>query len=282
MIAHIAGIILCVLIFATTPAGAAEQPHTLPPYIMGIFPFVPTANIEGIFAPLAAEMSKALDRPVKLKTAPSFEKFMDELKNQAFDFAYIQPFDYVDIAKPAGYLPLASRNDTLSSHIVVKHDSPIKTLKELKGKSLGMPPKVAAISFLNRIALKKAGLNPDTDVTMVFLASHMACLQQMMIGTVDACGISPAGVRLGERQLKTTFHLIQESPKIPTPLFVAHKKLPRKDRDIMLRVLTTTDLTGVKPELRVMFIESEQKAFRKTNDREYDVVRNIMKTYNIR
>ena len=275
-------IVFCTFMLASLPVFAAQPTVEQTPYIMGVFPFVPTATIEGIFAPLAAELSQALGRPVKLRSAPSFDKYTDELKSRIFDIAFIQPFDYASLAKSAGLLPLAARNDILNSHIVVKNDSLIHELKDLKGKSMGMPPKVAAVSFLNRLALKKAGLAPDTDIKFVYLASHQACLQQLMIGYVAACGVSPAAIRLAETQLKTTFRLIHESPEIPTPLFVAKKELPQKDRDTMLRVLTTTDLTGVKPELRTMFVETKEKPFRKATDSEYDVVRAMMKTYGIK
>ncbi len=276
--------VICLALLTVQPAKAAQSSvtHTKPPYVMGVLPFVPTANIEAIFAPLAAELSRALGRPVKLRTSPSFDKYMDELKNRTFDIAYIQPFDYVDIAKPKGYLPLASRNDTLSSHIVVKNDSPARSLIDLRGKKLGMPPKVSAVSFLNQLSLKKSGLIPGTDVTMVFLSSHQACLQQMMIGSVDACGVSPAGARLGEQQFRTTFRLVHESMEIPTPLFVVTQKLPAKDRDTILKILITTDLAEVRPELRTMFVESNGKPFRKTTDAEYDIVRKLMKTYDVR
>lgn len=275
-------ITICMIMLVAGTARADRGTTAGVPYIMGVFPFVPTANIEGIFAPLAAELSRSLGRPVKLRTAPSFEKFTDELKNRSFDIAFIQPFDYVDVSGPGGYLPLAARNDILTSHIVVKHDSSLRNLKDLRGKSIGMPPKVAAVSFLNRLSLKKAGLTPDKDVKLVYLASHQACLQQLMIGTVSACGVSPAGVRLAEMQLKTEFRLIHESPPIPTPLFVVKSSLPKRDRDTMLRVLTTTDLAGVKPDLRAMFVDTKGKPFRRASDREYELVRSLMKTYSVR
>jgi len=50
----------------------------------------------------------------------------------------------------------------------------------------------------------------------------------------------------------------------------------------MLRVLITTDLVGVKPDLRAMFVDTKGKPFRKASDREYDVVRSLMKTYSVR
>ncbi|MDD2270717.1 MAG: phosphate/phosphite/phosphonate ABC transporter substrate-binding protein [Desulfuromonadaceae bacterium] len=267
---------ICLILLAQPLTGNAEVAAAVTPYIMGVFPFVPTTTIEGIFAPLAAELSQALGRPVKVRSASSFDKFTDELKNRVFDIAFIQPFDYASLAKSAGLLPLASRNEVLNSYIVVRNDSPVHSMKDLKGKNMGMPPKAAAVSFLNSVVTKEAGLTPNKDVMFVFLASHQACLQQLMIGNVAACGVSPTAVRLAELQLKTTFRLIKESPAIPTPLFVVKKELPQKDRDTMLRVLITTDLAGVSPELRNKFVETNGKPFRKATDREYDVIRTMM------
>jgi len=270
-------LVLAVQFCLPLTATATVQPPADQEYILGVFPFIPASSIEGIFAPLAGEISRALGKPVKLRTATSFEKFMEELRGKTYDIAFVQPFDYIDIAKPEGYLPLAARNDRLSSHFVVKQDSMIKTLKDLKGKSLGMPPKVSAVSFMNRIELKKAGISPDKDIKLVYLASHQACLQQLMIGKVDACGVSPPGVRLVEQQMKTTFRLIHKTPEIPSPLFVVKKGLPLNEREAIRKVLLSSDLTGVKPELRIMFIGDVKKPFRTTTDREYDPIRSQLK-----
>lgn len=270
--------LLSALCFTTAPASVPAQPSSpSTPYIMGVFPFVPAASVEGIFAPLAAELSRASGRQIVLKTPASFEKFMEELKSRHFDIAFIQPFDYVNIAKPNGYLPVAARNDTLTSHIVVRQNSPIKRITDLKGKSLGMPPKVAAVSYMNRYAIKKAGLKPDVDVKFVYFSSHQACLQQLVIGNVAACGVSAAGVRLVEHQLKTSFRLIYETPDMPTPLFVVKKEMDKNDQQAIATAIIATNLTGVKPELRQMFIGETMKPFRASNDRDYDVVRKYMK-----
>ena len=267
---------LCLILLAQPLVASAQAKDASQPYIMGVFPFVPTTTIEGIFAPLAAELSQALGRPVKVRSASSFDKFTDELKNRVFDIAFIQPFDYARLAKSARLLPLAARNEVFNSYIVVSNDSPVREMEDLKGKNMGMPPKASAVSFLNSVVAKKAGLTPGKDVTFVFLASHQACLQQLVIGNVAACGVSPTSVRLAELQLKTTFRLIKKSPAIPTPLFVVKKELPKRDRDTMLKVLLATDLAGVSPELRQKFVEAHGKPFRKATDREYDVVRAMM------
>lgn len=263
-------------LFCVTPCAAASQPAA-EEYILGVLPFAPAISIEETFAPLAAELATAAGRPVKLRTAPSFERFMTELREGSYDIAFIQPFDYVDIARPLGYLPLAARNVRLAGQIVVREESPVRTLQDLKGKQLGVPPKVTTLSYIVRVALKQAGLVPESDLTLVYLGSHQACMQKLMIGTVDACGVSPASVRLNERQMKAGFRQLAETPPIPPPLFVVKKTVPAATRAAIKKALLKTEMTGVKPEQRELFLGEEKRPFRATSDREYDKIRTYLK-----
>jgi phosphonate transport system substrate-binding protein len=258
---------------ADSGAGGKERP----PYILGVFPFIPAASIEGLFAPIAAELSAVVGRPVILRTTDSFDKFMSGLRRREYDIAFVQPFDYVDIAKPKGYLPLARRSEDLASALMTRAESPLRTIKDLRGKRLGMPPETAAVSILNRIALKKAGLAPGTDVTVEFFSSHQACLQQLLVGHVDACGISPTGARLVENQMGVRFRELGRSPAIPHTLFVAHGRIPARERQAMTGVLASTDLEKVPAQFRTLFVTDGRKPFRRADDREYDPVRRYLR-----
>jgi ABC-type phosphate/phosphonate transport system substrate-binding protein len=113
---------------------------------------------------------------------------------------------------------------------------------------------------------------------MVFLASHMNCLQELMIGSVDACGVSPSALRLAQIQLKSRFRTIDTSPPVPSPLFVVKSTLPRKERDAVTRILTTTTLENVKPELRRMYYADDgKKPFIPASDLDYEPIRNLLK-----
>lgn len=276
---HITVLLLLLTLAMAAPCSAAKHStdHGKAPYILGVFPFVPPANIEGLFAPIAAELSAAIGRPVILRTTESYDKFMTALEQREYDIAFVQPFDYVEIAKPKGYLPLARRSEDLSSSLVVKSDSPLVSTHDLKGKILGMPPAVAAVSILNRIALNKAGLRPEKDLELRHFSSHQACLQQLLVGTVHACGVAPSGIKLVETQLKTTFKEIGRSPSIPHTLFVARQKLPHQEISAMRKVLLETSLQSVPMEYRVIFVTPGAKPFRSAKDSDYDSVRRHLK-----
>jgi len=267
------GGILTTLMLWTSGAIAASQQYT-----MGVFPFMPVANIEGLFAPIARDIGDKLQKKVALASAGSFDKFTQEIKEKKYEIAFVQPFDYVQVAKAAGYLPLAARTDILASDIVVKEGSPIKKIQDLKGKTLGMPPENSAMSHLNRHLLFSVGLRPGKDVTFKYLASHLACLQQLVIGDLDACGVSPPVIRLAKTQLKASFTLIHSSPILPSPLFVVRGDIPPDEQKKIKQVLLTTTLESVKPELREMFFTGGQKhPFAETTDKDYDKVRALLK-----
>ena len=269
-------LILFWIIFAVaTPSVAASQEQQ---YTMGAFPFMPVANIEALFGPLGKEIGKQLGKQLVLVSSGSFEKFSQQLERKAFHIAFVHPFDYVQVAKPAGYLPVAARSEHLASYFVVKEGSPIKSLSDLKGRVLGNPPEESTVSILNRITLKAEGLNGGRDVKMSYFKSHMACMQQLLIGSVDACGVSPAIVRLAEQQLQTRFLILYKSPVISAPLFVVRGNLPRKERESIRKALLATELKNVKPELRKIFMPDEaKKPFIPISDADYDNVRQLLR-----
>jgi phosphonate transport system substrate-binding protein len=267
---------LLAMLLSTSFNAAAAEPKKQ--YIMGSFPFMPVSNIEGLFGPVATEIGAKLAKPVVLVSSGSYEKFSEEVKQKKFEIAFVHPFDYVKVAKTAGYLPLASRADKLSSNIVVMESSPIKTIKQIKGKKFGMPPEDSTAALLNKVVLQAEGFNPDLDVTISYYKSHMACLQQLVIGNVDVCGVSQAVIRLAEEQLKAKFKVIHKSPIIPSPLFVVRKDLPQNERDLIKAVLTSTTLESVPADLRRSFYpEGQQKPFIPVTDKDYDAVRTLLK-----
>ncbi len=109
------------------------------------------------------------------------------------------------------YTEKGFRNDGL----IVKPDSPIKGFADLKGKRLAVLPGIQWRT-ISRYIVRKNGLNPDTDVTIVEMALGLHA-QAVAAGTVDAAItiepvasiveasgsvkkilINPAGMAIGE------------------------------------------------------------------------------------
>ena len=57
----------------------------------------------------------------------------------------------------------------------------------------------AAVSFLTTLALRDAGIDPKTGVKRFYGKNHYACLQSVVIGAADACGMAEGALRTIEK-----------------------------------------------------------------------------------
>src|SRR3954447_19091553 len=158
--------------FCSIQAGAADKP-----YEFGVFPNLPLARVYELHAPMASEFEAKLGRPVRLSSKAAYSAFADDLRNQTYDIALVQPFDYVDAHDQHGYLPLARRGEALEAVIVVRQDSPLASIKDLKGRIISNPRVGAAVARVPRMALGEAGSNPETGIKRYYGKNPFACLQ---------------------------------------------------------------------------------------------------------
>ncbi|MDK9717542.1 MAG: phosphate/phosphite/phosphonate ABC transporter substrate-binding protein, partial [Trichlorobacter sp.] len=230
--------LFCFLLLGSGLSHAAEPAKN--EYVLGVFPFLPSANLEGIFAPIAAEMSKALGKPVRLRLTSSYGTFVQALQGQTFDIVHIHPFDYLQFGRQRGYHPLVARSEDLFALFSVKNGSPIAKLSDLKGKSLGTPPATGAVTYLALDAVHRAGLTPGKDLAVRNFPNHLACLQQLQIGSVDSCATSSGTLKTFESQFGLPLKRIGHSISIPHTLFAAHSRIPAADREIIKKTLLTS------------------------------------------
>jgi len=271
---------VCVLIISlqvltglSTPVYASNNKAV---YEMGVFPFLSAREVEKIFAPMAAAFSEVLGKPVIFKTASSYQNFMERLGNQQYDIAFVQPFDYINAADKNGYRPLATRDEQLTAIIVTK-DPEQMDIKNLKGKVISLPPKVAAVSILVKRYLIEHGYTPGVDVKVQHFGTHVSCMQQVLIGTADGCGTAFASSRFFNKKMKADLKVAFETPGIPHTLFIAHPSIPQEEKD----KLTETILSWASTEEgKEILSRGRMKPFKKITDAEYDIVREIARSVN--
>lgn len=240
------------------------------PYVFGVFPYLPPRELEKVFAPMAADFSKLLGREVEFVSSTSYEIFAKNIGAQMFDIAFVQPFDYVAAADKFGYVPLATRSEVLKALIVTTRDSAVKSIADLRGKTVSLPPEDAAVSHLTRIHLRKNGLIPGRDVTLSHFRSHMSCLQQVLIESTVACGTAAPALRYFNGRMNVEMRVIGESDAIPHTLFTAHPRVAEADRErLRERILAW----GKTPEGKELLARGKLSEFIPVTDAAYDVVR---------
>lgn len=252
---------------ADTHAGDSKQP-----YIMGVFPHLPPRELEKVFSPMAADLAKAIGKPVVFRTSSTYQKFMQQLDNQVFDIAFVQPFDYVRIADKYGYQPLATRQEILSAIIVTKQDSPLSSIRDLENKTVSLPPRVAAVSHLITDLLVSHNLVPGKNIKLTYHRSHISCMQQVLIGSADACGTAAPALRFFQHKMKITLRTIGRSRAIPHTLFSIHPRIPATERQIILNRILAWGKTESGKQL---LARGRLKPMRAIKDSDYDIVRKM-------
>lgn len=133
-------------------------------------------------------------RGVEIRTtvAQDYQALVEATRSGKLDFAWLSPVSYVQAHDQAGAQVLLKsvRNGGpyYWSAIIVRKDSGIKTLNDLRGKSIAwIDPTSAAGYTFPRALLVSKGINPDTFFgKQVFAGKHDAAVLALANGTVDA------------------------------------------------------------------------------------------------
>ncbi len=262
-----AAIIAIFWLVAGFSAHAQESAEPPRPFVFGVFPYLPPHELESRFAPIAADFKRALGREIQFVSKTSYEVFAKTLLDeQAYDIAFVQPFDYVRAADRSGYLPLAAGPEKLYALLVTMAGSSIQSVADLKGKHIALPPRDAAISRLMRVHLKKHGLVAGKNVEFVYLRSHTSCLQHVLNGLVDACGTTPSAMYHLKNPASERLRGIAETDVIPPALFVVHSRVAEAERKQLLNAILAWPKTSEGLGIQL-------SGFVPIADADYDVVR---------
>lgn len=138
-------IILVMAWVSPTYAQDSNPPDTpKPTLIFGVVPQQSATQLAKLWPPILAALSENANYQLQFATAPDIPTFERRLKAGEYDIAYMNPYHYVVFHDSPGYLALAREKDKkLKGLLVVRKDSPIKSLAQLEGKTLAFPAPAA-------------------------------------------------------------------------------------------------------------------------------------------
>lgn len=197
-------------------------------YTVGVVPQFESRQIAHIWQPILKEVSRRSNIQLKLKASPNMVAFEKQLKEGVFDFAYMNPYQAVTSQQIQGYKPLLKDNGRkLFGIIVVKKDSPIRSVQELDGQQVAFPSATA----LGATLLTRAELARKFNITLngLYVKSHSSVYLNVIMGTAIAGGgvqntllQQPAAILGKLRVLYTTdtvpSHPISAHPRVSPPI----------------------------------------------------------------
>ena len=260
--------ILVVIILFSLSLSAAQS------YKFGVFPHMPLEKLHSVFNVVTQDLEKQLDLEVVLMTRPYYKLYKEELNKGLYDFAFIQPLDYVDAHKLQGYIPLARRSEDLKSIVVVLKDSNYQTIDDIKDKVIASAPAQAAVTQMLLVSLEKQGHRVLDEFTLSYSKNHFVCLQKVLDKKAAACITAKRAVEFfNQEKSMGRFKIVYETKALPHAVFVAHPRVSSKIRkSVQTRILYWgTDEKGKK-----MLEKGRLLNFIKAKDSDYDRVREFM------
>lgn len=246
----------------------------------GLLPRLEQKEMTEGFTPLAKYLERELGVTVTLVIPKDFDTWTKEAKAGAYDIAYTNPYLYVLVKKDIKDVePIAIASETESGKqligtIIVKKDSTIKSIKDLKGKTIAATdPGSAGAYLVQMLMLQKAGLKKE-DVKIIFEKKRDPVAQAVLDGKANAGFIRDDDVE----KLKAgadKFRKLGESDPIPNWLiFIAKKMDPAMASKIKAALLK------LKPgDLKSITVVAPAKldGFVPTSDEEFNVMRKAAK-----
>jgi ABC-type phosphate/phosphonate transport system substrate-binding protein len=227
-----------------------------------------------MFAPMAADFSRVLRRLVAFRTTSTIEHFVDNLQQHVYDIAFVQPFDYVRVAAPAGYVLVAGRGESLHPLLVVLQESPFQELADLRHQTIASPPGRTASHLLLKRALHQIKLRPSREVTIQTYRSHDSCLHQVLIKTASACVTIRSILQQFEQNMQARLRILIDLPAVPGAAFVVHPRVPEHDREVLRSAMLTWQHT---PAGQQLLSRAGFASFVPVADHDYNVVRQYWK-----
>lgn len=241
------------------------------PLTFGILPFVSVEQLVDRFTPFAHYLTKYLQVPVRIETAPNFISFAKRTREQQrYDILFTAPNLYPQ-ANKAGYRLIAGVNSPgMRAIIVAPIKSDIHNLADLKGKRLASVQPMSLVSLLIKKHLTQHGLKPGIDISLVVTPTHDASLLSSYHGITDASSLMRPPYEAASQTLRDSMRIIAETETAPhMPISVS----PKISTECETQLSTLLLQMDTHAEGKAVLKHNRFAGFKKANAKDYERVR---------
>jgi phosphonate transport system substrate-binding protein len=249
-----AGVIVAVFLSYLTPAVAADWRQEYKEINMGVITEENAEDRAKRWDPVRDYLSKELGVPVKWREATDYAGVIEALKAKKVELAWFGPASFARawIVTDGQAVPLAAEIDKDGGFgyfgvIIVKKDSPYKTVEDLKGVRFGFadPNSTSGYQAPN-FFLTEQGYKPDEFFgSTTFSGSHENSVKMLYEGNFDAVATwwtndkKSNMSRMEDKGMiePGAYRIIWKSPRLPSDPFTVPAWLPQQMQDDIQKVL---------------------------------------------
>lgn len=262
--------------------------------------FVPSQNADTLEAkakPLEKLLSKELDIPVKVSVSTNYNTIVEAMKSKKVDVGFLPPTAYTlahdqkaaDVllqAQRYGVNKDGSNNDKLvksyKSQFVVKKDSGIKSLKDMKGKKIALQDVTSTAGYTYPVAeLLKEDINPINDMKITNVKGHDQAIIALLNGDVDVAVTFQDARNIVKKDQPNVFkdtEIVELTEDIPNDTISVRSDMDDKFRDKLKKAFK--DIAKTKEGHKIVSEVYSHEGYVDSKDSEFDIVREYGKKVN--
>ncbi len=168
---------------------SARSDGELKEYVVGIHPLHNPKRLMEVYGPVVEYVGRQLPGVrLRLEASRNYDEFDRKLYSGQFDFAMPNPYQTVSALKH-GYRVFAKMGDDAEFRgiILVRRDSGIQTVADLKGRAISYPaPTALAATMMPQYYLHTHGLDVNRDVENRYVGSQESSILNVLRGHVAA------------------------------------------------------------------------------------------------
>ncbi|MBM3258838.1 MAG: phosphate/phosphite/phosphonate ABC transporter substrate-binding protein [Candidatus Sericytochromatia bacterium] len=280
-------------ILATAGPAAGYKPRKL---VVGFAPWENPGEIGRIASEVSRMLGQSLGMRVEPRITSDYAGVVEAMSHQQVDMAFFPPAAFVLAERKAGAKVILKSvfrgRSAYYAAIITRQDSGIRSLKDLKGKSIAfVEPNSTSGSIYPRVMLIRAGLKAERDMRVQNAGGHDAVVLAVFHRKVDAGAcflnnpkpLEAAWTRPGvlpNAADRDQIRILGISPPIPSDNIAVRRdldpELVGRIQEFFLNLSNSDDGSG---KIRKIF---RVDGFQKANSRDYDPVREAYATIGLK
>ena len=251
-------------------------------YIFGVHPQRNPKKLREVFGPLVNYLNQHVtDAHLVFEASRNFAAYDLKQASRQFDFALPNPYGTVKGIE-SGYHVFGQMGNVgdLRGLIIVRRDSQINNIEDLKGATLSFPgPTALAATILPKYFLYTQGLNVKEDFKSIYVGSMESSLTNVLRGNVAAGTAYPPAWRDFNRtqpDLASQLMVMWQTDAMPDNSLMARDDVPQSLIDEVSKALFNMHNTT---EGQAVLAKMDLQKFKPASDSDYSVVKDFIKKY---
>lgn len=213
------------------------------PLVFGVVPQQSPLELIKAWKPLTDYLEKETGEKIVLKIERSIPEFEKNLYQGNYDIAYMSPYHYVVAHQKKGYMAKVRDQKNLVGILVVRKDSGITHISDMKGKQFLFPAAGAfAATMINKYELlTQYNINIESNEKFRYVNSHDSVYKGIArgIGEIGG-GIERTFNDLDDEETKSSLIIVHKTKPYPSHPFAFHPKISKEIQQKMTQALLKT------------------------------------------